>query len=293
MKKITINRFDLTALSDTFMASGLACGVQDPEEPYPEPEHVEYVRNKEDWKGITYFTDKLLHLAPRVKSDIKIAILCEPEHFMPQIYQLIKHYEKHYDLIFTYNDTLLQRDPNKYVFAPADMPIIEEKNCKIHKKSKLISMVYSDKDSLPGHKLRHAIADKIIPKMGFLDKVDFFGRGTNNPIRNKSAGCIDYMFQIAIENTKSKNYYADKILDCFITGCIPIYWGCPNIGDYFDERGILTFNTASEFIEILKSLNREKYESMLEYAKINFELAKKHSNPDDNIYLEIKKRLLK
>ena len=34
------------------------------------------------------------------------------------------------------------------------------------------------------------------------DKIDLYGTGTDNPIKNKSEGCIDYMFQIAIENTE-------------------------------------------------------------------------------------------
>ena len=104
----------------------------------------------------------------------------------------------------------------------------------------------------------------------------------------KSDGCNDFMFQIAIENGRLKNYFTDKILDCFITGTIPIYWGCPNIGDFFDERGIITFNTPDELKEILESLTKEKYRSMLEYAKINFEKTRdNHTNSDDALYKKI------
>ena len=69
----------------------------------------------------------------------------EPSHFMPSIYKIIKIYENEYDLIFTYDEELLKRNPDKYVFATADMPIIEEQNCKIHEKTKLVSMIYSNK----------------------------------------------------------------------------------------------------------------------------------------------------
>ena len=37
---------------------------------------------------------------------------------------------------------------SKYVFAPADMPSIELASCKMHEKSKLISMLYSNKKRL-------------------------------------------------------------------------------------------------------------------------------------------------
>ena len=74
-------------------------------------------------------------------------------------------------------------------------------------------------------------------------------------------------------------------MDCFITATIPIYWGCPNIADYFDTRGILIFNTFDELKEIMESLSEEKYNSMLEYAKINFDIAKeKYTNFDDYFF---------
>jgi hypothetical protein len=288
MNKVVINRLDQTAIHETFMASALAAG--NPKGPYPKPKLVEYVRDKQEWNGITYFTDKMLHLAPNVVSDIKVAFLLEPKSFMPQIYETIKLYEDHYDLIFTYDEELLNRGP-KYTFMPADVSTIEEKYYKIHKKSKLASMIYSNKRQLPGHKLRFAIAEKVIPMTGMQSKIDLLGSGTGTFLENKADGCLDYMFQIAIENSKVKNYYADKILDCFVTGCIPIYWGCPNIGDYFDERGIIQFNNAKQLIKILTEIDEKKYKSMLKYAKINFEKALRHQNVDDEFYLKIKEKL--
>ena len=86
-EKVTINRIDQTALEYSFLASALACG--NPKGPWRKPNLVEYVRDKNVWSGITYFTDKMLHLAPQVQSDYKIAFLQEPRSFMPQIYEII------------------------------------------------------------------------------------------------------------------------------------------------------------------------------------------------------------
>jgi hypothetical protein len=287
--KTTINRFDVTALYDSFVESAMACPA--PEGPWRKPKLVEYVRNQEEWDGITYFTDKMLHLAPHVKSTHKIAILMEPPELLPQIYNIVQHFEEHYDLIFTYATELVESNPEKYIFYPADMAAIEEENCKMHHKTKLVSMIYSNKTELPGHQLRHIIADRFIPAIKY-DKIDLYGTGTDSPIKNKSEGCIDYMFQIAIENTSRKSYFADKLLDCFITGCVPIYWGCPNIDEFFDIRGVLTFNSFDELREILENLSEEKYVSMLEYAQNNFNIANEnYTCPDDYIYQEVIKRL--
>jgi len=289
VEKVTINRFDSTAMEETFTKSGMMHGC--PDGPFPDPKYVKYVRNQTNWDGITYFTDKQLHLAPSVQSTYKVAILFEPRELFPQIYKTIQLFEQFYDLILTYDNELLKKDPNKYIFSCADMPSIEIKSCKLHNKTKLVSMIYSNKKYLAGHKLRYLIAEKLIPKINFSDKIDMFGTGTSNPLRNKADGCNEYMFQIATENAKRPNYWADKILDCFITGCVPIYWGAPNIGDWFDERGILSFDNPNELVSILRSLSKEKYDSMIEYVKINFELAKKYQTPDDNTYMLVKEKL--
>ena len=283
MGKIIINRIDVTALEDSFTKSAQKCPA--PDGPFREPKHVQYVRNYKEWPhGITYFTDKLLHLAGEVNSKIKVAILFEPPELLPEIYEEIQQHEEHYDLIFTYAHELIERYPEKYKYFPPDIAAIEDPSCKMHEKTKLVSMIYSDKTQLQGHQLRHIIARQFLPEIKY-DKVDFYGTGTDKPLKNKSEGCNDYMFQIAIENAYRKDYFADKILDCFITGTIPIYWGCPNIADYFDTRGILIFNTMDELKEIMESLSEEKYNSMLEYAKLNFDVAKeKYTNFDDYFF---------
>lgn len=288
MEKVVINRFDRTAIHYSFLASALAAG--NPNGPWPKPKLVEYVRDQNPFRGITYFTDKMLRFVSQVDTDVKVAILQEPKSFMPWIYRDVVELEKYYDLIFTYDKDLLSRG-EKYVFMPADVSTLDDKNYKIHDKTKLVSMIYSDKKQLPGHKLRFVVAEKLIPRIKFNEKIDLYGSGTGVYLKDKSESCNPYMFQIAIENSKVENYYADKILDCFVTGCIPIYWGCPNIGDFFDSRGILQFDTAKELKDILNSLSKEKYKSMLEYAKINFEKALEYQNIDDYLYGQISARI--
>ena len=47
------------------------------------------------------------------------------------------------------------------------------------------------------------------------------------------------MFSIAIENASYETYFTEKLLDCFATGTIPVYYGAPDIGDYFNKDGII------------------------------------------------------
>ena len=43
----------------------------------------------------------------------------------------------------------------------------------------------------------------------------------------------DYMYSVVIECTTDKNYFSEKIIDCFATMTIPIWYGCDNIGELF------------------------------------------------------------
>ena len=284
---VLLNMVDNSILHDSFLESALRCSAPLYEK---KPDNVRYVKNQTKWNGITVFTDKMLAAVDQVDSPVKVAWLIEPYDLIPYMYDQIKTIEDKFDFVFTYEETLLKHNPDIYKFHPCDCSGIEFHSHKLHEKTKLVSMIYSEKTWLFGHRLRHIIAKTLIPQMGY-DKIDFFGRATENPLELKSEGTNPYMFQIAIENAQRRFYFADKIYDCFVTGTVPIYWGAPNIGDFFDMRGILTFNHPNELKEILESLSPEKYESMLDGVKENFERVKKYIRPDDLLFENIVDRL--
>ena len=45
-----------------------------------------------------------------------------------------------------------------------------------------------------------------------------------------------YKFAICYENAKDlPGYVSEKIFDCFFAGCVPVYWGAPNITQHIPE----------------------------------------------------------
>ncbi len=133
-----------------------------------------------------------------------------------------------------------------------------------------VSFIKSNKKDLPGHQLRHSIIPLLEEKFAFdllfpKERID-----TKIPLFKNA------MFHITIENSRYTNYITEKVIDCFMSYTIPIYWGCPNIGDYYDKNGIITFETIEELKNILKELTPEIYRSKLESVKHNYEVAKKH-----------------
>lgn len=76
-------------------------------------------------------------------------------------------------------------------------------------------------------------------------------------------------FNIAVENTAQEHYFTEKLLGCFISLTIPIYIGCPNIGDYFDTRGMFIAHSMEDVKKICASITPETYNKMLPYLKEN------------------------
>ena len=73
------------------------------------------------------------------------------------------------------------------------------------------------------------------------NRVDFYGSGCEKPIEFKIEALKDYMFSIVIENSIESDYFTEKILDCFLSGTIPVYVGSKTTSQYFDENGIIYF----------------------------------------------------
>ncbi len=132
-----------------------------------------------------------------------------------------------------------------------------------------VSFIKSNKKDLPGHKLRHEIASLLEENHTFSL---FF---PTERIETKIPLFKDAMFHITIENSCYTNYITEKVIDCFMSYTIPIYWGCPNIGDYYNKNGIITFTTIEELKNILDNLSPEQYNSKLDAVKQNYEVAKK------------------
>jgi len=237
-----------------------------------------YWDRKVDEDYETVYTDMVLNQAPKNKKNY--AWLIEPVDIAKQNYSLIRNVEDRYKKIFTHEKTLLDLG-SPYEFVPFGCCWIREEDQKIYKKNKNISIISSNKKSTNGHHLRHEIINSK------LNGVDVYGRGWNE-ISYKLEGLKDYRFSIVVENAKRDYWFTEKLIDCLVTGTIPIYWGCPSIGDFFDLNGFIVFDNLKELKDIYLSLTEEKYNNMLNSVLKNFELSKQFLLPDEWVYKKVK-----
>jgi hypothetical protein len=189
-------------------------------------------------------------------------ILYESRAITPRIYDFAVRNMDSYKMIFTHNDEICD---NKKIFKihPFFPSWIHGNDINIHEKKKVVSMIASTKSMCNGHLFRNRIANS------FSSSKDLYGNGRNNQLENKADGLRDYMFSIAMENDCYDTYYTEKLLDCFLSGTIPIYWGSRKISDVFDINGVLFLEETN-----IESLTPEIYKSKINSITKNFEIAK-------------------
>ena len=139
----------------------------------------------------------------------------------------------------------------------------------MHPKTKQVSIVASSKTALIGHQLRHEVINSLGEKHG----VHALGRGYR-PFDNKADGLRDYRFSIVIENIIEPFFITEKLIDAFLTGTVPIYWGSPIATQLFDARGMFVFSTIQDLDDILTRATEAEYEKMLPYIRENLARAK-------------------
>lgn len=232
-----------------------------------------YIKWVTDGSGVAkFYTDRRILEAFNDDSDeIKYAWFLESKPIVPDLFQFLRNnldtFLEKFEYIFVFEKELLKLSP-KFKWVPAQGFWIREP--KIYEKSKIISMITSNKVMCEGHKKRLEYVEK------FKGQVDHFGNGFKW-IDWKEEGLCDYMFSIAMENCEVPGYFTEKILDCFATGTIPVYLGDPTIGEHFNMDGIVTIS--DEFY-----ISDELYYSKMDAIKDNLERAKKMEVLEDYIW---------
>lgn len=107
----------------------------------------------------------------------------------------------------------------------------------IPKKYDRISVVTSTHNHLPGHLKRLEFIRKL-RKHPISEHIDFFGGG-HRPILDKLEALLPYKYHLALENCSIPYYWSEKLADPFLAFCLPIYYGCTNIEDYFPIKSLL------------------------------------------------------
>ena len=171
-----------------------------------------------------------------------------------------------YDLPFL--PWMINANHGPSIHFPNERDVIYFEQLKSLQKTKLISVFCSSQNMTEDHQLRINFVKAL--KLHFGDKLDWYGNGVN-PLEAKWDGIAPYKYHIVLENQSKNNVVTEKLYDAFLGLSFPIYYGAPNVTNYFDSQSlaIIDISDLNGSIRIIEDiLARDQYaEKLVEIVK--------------------------
>jgi len=132
-------------------------------------------------------------------------------------------------------------------------------------KEKFYSFVVSN-----SHHSVHPLRDRFFEQLNKYKKVDSGGRSLNNiggPVSDKMKFIKSYKFNIAFENSSTRGYTTEKIVEAMSSGTVPIYFGNPSIDLEFNAESFIWLKSENELDQVIERIihldrNRDEYEKI-------------------------------
>lgn len=259
-------------------------------------------------KPICVVFDDTTYIHPRMPT---VLVQVEPQMNKPSLKWYIRNHAQSYALIYTYDQECLDAFANTRKYAYGTSWNRREKWQQVdtsQKKFRFSGLAGSKflNDSI-GHRLRQLFYQH----QSFFDQFQipytFFRSsrqlphlpelGPHNPLLGDREDLFEkFQYSFVIENSIQTNYFTEKLVDCLLMKTIPIYWGCPNISEFFDTTGWIILNsyaanTDSLTEEMLNGLREEMsrlgpetYDLHRETIQTNVELAQQYIDFAQNVH---------
>lgn len=225
---------------------------------------------------------------PKQPGVFDVLYLCEPTPILPALTQYARSHLDLFDLVVVSTDDLVGVSPKvvPLEFGTSWIPA----GVTVPPKRPGVSMVVGRKRRTEGHRLRHEVwrrqdesrspksfftSDRGWPrKLAWLRGCPWVDPLPANrwgwpALGESKLPLFEMQFHIAIENCRSRYYFTEKLLDCFLTDTVPIYWGCRNVGEYFDMGGIIEAGSVDEVIAACNAATEADYASRASAIRAN------------------------
>lgn len=196
-----------------------------------------------------------LYFTPRGRRKAQLSIMIvEPDAVHGKHLRLARLFHRRFFRVLTKNAGLLAAIPNGVRFVFGSTFIADPEGVKTLK-DRDVSLIASSKRTYEGHLLRHEVVDRL--RQGGIS-ADIMGRGYK-PFADKADGLAPYRFSVVIENLREPSYFTEKLVDALICRTVPIYWGAPDIGQYFDTAGLVICQSADEVVAAAAAASSADY----------------------------------
>jgi hypothetical protein len=217
---------------------------------------IEYDKDNPDYLIFNIFGKK--HHNPKYRNAIKIGVFTE--NSIPDLnevdYALGHSHINYFDRFFKHS-ILLWKDCK-------GINEIRKNVLKMPIRTKFCGAVISN-----SYKANFRL--KFINVLNKYKRVDMGGGYRNNiggQVKNKIKFFSSYKFSLAIENSNGDGYVSEKIIQSFIAGTIPIYYGDYLVDEYINPKSYILIKGEKDIdnkIEYIKSIDNdnEKYRNIL------------------------------
>jgi hypothetical protein len=127
-----------------------------------------------------------------------------------------------------------------------------------------MSAIASTRAHVAGHHARNSFIERVIEE---FPQIDVYGRGRSKFLEDKWDGIAPYKYTIAIENGSTPDYWTEKLTDAYMGWSVPLYFGAPNIGQYFPQESFiwLPIDEPERALDVIRdTLENDSWESRLD-----------------------------
>jgi hypothetical protein len=250
---------------------------------------------------------------PGTRHPVLPNIYLQVEPIVPCFEDYLINNQGAYYKIFTFNQRVLDNCPNavKYLYGTSWIP--SSVWLRKTKKRFAVSTLAGSKNISSGHIFRILVHfnQSLLSKLSAAPITFYRSTQQRTPIDFSSvSGCAnplipaeldgkkhmfeEYQYSVVIENDRHLNYFTEKLIDCLLMKTIPIYYGCPNIEEYFDPTGWIVLDEPSPRLlgERLGELTEDYYGRYEAVIEANVERAKKYMDLRTNLEEAVKKYIL-
>ena len=218
------------------------------------------------------------------KSMYRVFWQTEPNAIIDNEERLIRSHE-FYDLILTWNQRVLSECKNAKLFPAGSVWITDPDTSQ---KKFQISFLTSSKNSCRGHNYRLGIYDMLQPTMQCRGRnwtIPFPIIKHKSPpyLPDKRSMLVPFQYSLVMENTQHNNNFTEKLNDALACKTIPIYWGAPNIKEFYNPDGILSWDGTQDLLAILQGLTPDFYASKQAAIEENYHRALTYADRTGNI----------
>jgi hypothetical protein len=218
-----------------------------------------YITNGDDYSHVIIMNVAM----PQLKSDIPkenvVGMAFEPPQYLGLTHEFVEYAQRYIGKYYIGDTTGLPlpfTERYSHMWHNPSLTYLTEK-------TKIMSLMVSEKKAAKGHSYRHDLVNKILETNL---PIDIYGRGCkyysfmgikDERIKGEFSEIEpykDYLFHVCIENMQLPEYFSEKITNSLLCGTTPIYLGCKNIARYFPENVIVLTGDIEKDMTILREI---------------------------------------